>query len=392
MSDLNTQEQETLQRELAQALQKLDGFEGELQSIDVELEDISSERQRYDLLREVCGGLEKLRELGGESFFWTGPLSEFRSEDHIALVLGRVDEFQQRISEIEGRRKGVFEKIQRAEEDAELLEDDLLEAVRKEEERKLEWLVERDVSDLPSRIAVMPWTRGGEDDQRLRKSLTASLLLSILLGLVLPMIDLPVPDRWQVIDVPERLTRLIKEERTPPPPPPPMQAENQPVETETAIPEESELAQSSSPEPDPQQQPKPAPRAKGILAFRDKFAGLAASKPTALLGAQAHINRSGETSSGRPERSLVATQAPGSSGGINLAALSRDVGGGGGQQIEGVQLTRATSSIGGIGASERPLSGGPGPGRTDEEIQIVFDRHKAALYRLYNHELLHDYV
>jgi TonB family protein len=26
-------------------------------------------------------------------------------------------------------------------------------------------------------------------------------------------------------------------------------------------------------------------------------------------------------------------------------------------------------------------------GRTDEEIQIVFDRHKAALYRLYNREL-----
>jgi hypothetical protein len=28
--------------------------------------------------------------------------------------------------------------------------------------------------------------------------------------------------------------------------------------------------------------------------------------------------------------------------------------------------------------------------RTDEEIQIVFDRHKAALYRLYNRELRRD--
>jgi outer membrane biosynthesis protein TonB len=36
---------------------------------------------------------------------------------------------------------------------------------------------------------------------------------------------------------------------------------------------------------------------------------------------------------------------------------------------------------------ERPLSGGPGPSRTDEEIQIVFDRYKAALYRIYNREL-----
>ena len=39
----------------------------------------------------------------------------------------------------------------------------------------------------------------------------------------------------------------------------------------------------------------------------------------------------------------------------------------------------------------RPMAGGgPGPARTDEEIQIVFDRHKAALYRLYNRELRKD--
>ncbi len=87
---------------------------------------------------------------------------------------------------------------------------------------------------------------------------------------------------------------------------------------------------------------------------------------------------------------MVTTQAPSSSGGINLAALSRDVGSGGGEGIERVQVIQATSSIGGLGGSDRPLSHGPGPSRTDEEIQIVFDRHKAALYRLYNRELRRD--
>jgi TonB family protein len=53
-----------------------------------------------------------------------------------------------------------------------------------------------------------------------------------------------------------------------------------------------------------------------------------------------------------------------------------------------VQVARATSGIGSIGGgNDRPLSGGPGSSRTDEEIQIVFDRHKAGLYRLYNREL-----
>jgi hypothetical protein len=36
------------------------------------------------------------------------------------------------------------------------------------------------------------------------------------------------------------------------------------------------------------------------------------------------------------------------------------------------------------------LAAGASAGRTDEEIQIVFDRYKAALYRLYNRELRND--
>jgi hypothetical protein len=88
---------------------------------------------------------------------------------------------------------------------------------------------------------------------------------------------------------------------------------------------------------------------------------------------------------------MVTTLAPGSSGGINLADISRDVGGGGGGQgMEGVQVSRVASSIGGGGTSDRPTSGGAFAGRTDEEIQIVFDRYKAALYRLYNRELRKD--
>jgi hypothetical protein len=61
--------------------------------------------------------------------------------------------------------------------------------------------------------------------------------------------------------------------------------------------------------------------------------------------------------------------------------------------MAGVQVTRATSAIAsaGVPGGDRPLSGdGASAGRTDEEIQIVFDRYKAALYRLYNKELRKD--
>jgi hypothetical protein len=59
--------------------------------------------------------------------------------------------------------------------------------------------------------------------------------------------------------------------------------------------------------------------------------------------------------------------------------------------MPGVEVGRATSAIASIAGGDRPRAGGgPGLSRTDEEIQIVFDRHKAEFYRFYNRELRND--
>jgi hypothetical protein len=115
-------------------------------------------------------------------------------------------------------------------------------------------------------------------------------------------------------------------------------------------------------------------------------------RPSTQLGSEARVRSAGEDTVGRPQRNMVTSNAPGSSGGINLASISRDVGGGGGPGMGGVAATRVSSSIGtgGDGFGSRPMSGGAMAGRTDEEIQIVFDRYKASLYRLYNRELRKD--
>jgi outer membrane biosynthesis protein TonB len=181
------------------------------------------------------------------------------------------------------------------------------------------------------------------------------------------------------------------------PPPPPVVPEELDVEE----PEPEQLAEEPPPEELPENIEEPLVaeveqpdtreqvKSKGILAFRDSFASRATIKPTAQLGSQARLSSAGENAIGRPERAMVTTTAPGSSGGINLSSISRDVGGGG-QGIEGVAISRVASSIGGAEGPDRPLSAGASAGRTDEEIQIVFDRYKAALYRLYNRELRKD--
>jgi hypothetical protein len=384
------QDEETLRGELDEARSRLNGLKGELQAIDSEIEELSTERQQYALVQEACGALEKLSELGGAALFWGDRPSDGNGDLHVGTVRRRIDDFEQRLNDIESGRQALLDRIYKEQETTEYLEDDVSDLQRREEMRKLEWLVEREAGPMPSHEPIMPWERSGEDDQRFRKSLAITMLISLLLALVTPMIDLPAPDRWAVVEISDRFTRLIKEEQ-PLPPPPPVEQELKTEEklAETAD-EEPVLAEKTTPEPTPEPTPEQSAGSKGILAFREKFSSLADSKPSARLGAQARIDRSGEAAVGRQGRSLVATQAPGSSGGINVASLSRDAVGGGGQALEGVEVGQATSSIGGVAGTDRPLSGGPGLGRTDEEIQIVFDRHKAALYRLYNRALRSD--
>jgi hypothetical protein len=147
-----------------------------------------------------------------------------------------------------------------------------------------------------------------------------------------------------------------------------------------------------SAEPKP---PEPNVGRAGILAFKEQFASLAQDELAPRLGSSARYAAADEIGLSS-SNSVLTTNTPGSSGGIDAGSLSRSVGGGGGRGgggggnggMPGVKLVRATSSIGGVGGDDRPKAHtGPGVFRTDEEIQIVFDRYKSAFYRDYNREL-----
>ena len=392
------QDQQALAAELQQSRQVLEAMAVELRAVDEELENLATEREQHRLLLDMCSSLDKLGEIGGTALFWGDGTDTAASADHVRRVRARVDEFNLRIAEIEGRRSGVIDRIKQQQSYADLMEDVLFEALEEEERRNQEWIIEREISKLPAFKAFMPWSRGSEDDKRFRKSAATALLLCLIFAIVVPYIPLPERILNPEAEVPKRIVQLLIESRPKPQTPPREQAlpqpkpeeklaEQKPLEKQkvaTAVPEQE------VPEPAAGEGPKVAEQ--GILAFREKFAGLQQDEALARLGSQAQINNAGD--SGPVERAMLTTNAPGSSGGINLASLSRGVGGSGGNGgMARVQVTRVTSGIGGIGkpGSDRPLSGeGVGPSRTDEEIQIVFDRYKSALYRLYNKELRKD--
>ncbi len=391
-------EESRLREEVGQSEFVLDGLERDLRAVNGELEALTQRNHQYDVLLQVCRSLEVLDKLDATHLFWDERHGN-RQTEHLRHAYNQIDAFDEKFTRIEDRRQAIVAKIGDQNAHLDYLHFDLRDAIEREESRRNEWLVEREADAQPYRAQVMPWARGCEEDDRFRRSLASSVAASIAIALLVSVIELPLLERSAMIEVPERVARLVREQLPPPPLPEPVAEPDIPEEE---IPEpDPELAEERPPEelPENSEQPLLAEveqpdtreqvKSKGILAFRDSFASRANMRPTARLGSQARVSNAGEDAVGRPQRAMVTSSAPGSSGGINLASISRDIGGGG-QAIAGVQVTRVASSIGGAEGPNRPLSAGALAGRTDEEIQIVFDRYKAALYRLYNRELRKD--
>jgi hypothetical protein len=412
-SAVTREPEQPLTAQIDAAQGKLGGLAQKLQSIDAELERLAAKREQFALLEQACGSLERLQALGAVELFWGQSAPRNDAAAHVEHVRRCIDDFRAQVKSCESRRHALLAGISHGREVLSILEDDLSELQEEEEARQNEWIIERDISEWPDRPAKMPWMRGGEDDSRFRKTAWLFALYAIWAGLVMPLVDLPLPEPAEILEVPERVVELIRQQRQRPvPPPPAIMEERAPVEPEPIPQPEPEteaepLVADQAPVEDappgpapgpPEEAPRQRAESSGLLAFRESFSTLADARPSARLGSEARITRAGDAAVGQPQRAMVTTQAPGSSGGINIGSISRDVGGGGGgggAPMAGVETTRVESSIGGGGGGGRLAGGGGGgsgarAGRTDEEIQIVFDRYKASLYRLYNRELRND--
>jgi outer membrane biosynthesis protein TonB len=444
------QELAPLNAQIEQARQRREALEGELRGVEAELETFSAERERFDALRDVCNALDNLGEVKGDELFWEGIPGVEDATGHMERVRGRIGCFEEEIRGIVEKQASLKEQINQALDELGLLYEDVRDAYDREERRKEEFVIEREISPVPYRAMIMPWTKEAESEGRFRLAVLVALLICVVFGALISEIKVPIPDRSvAVVEIPKRLARLVKKE--PPKPAPmlmpvpekpqeePKLAQNEPKKPQEKPKEVQEKPkkpqEKHKPRPErkkPQKAPVPGPKKAaaggggggasaarkkaehvGVLAFRDAFADLMKETPVAKLGTEARLSKESPRIAGQAvaQRSLVAIQAQGgSSGGIGNARVSRNIGSGnadrlGGSGIgrgggvgngigngigNGVGFVRVESTIAGLEESSRPLSDGLAAGRTDEEIQIVFDRYKATLYRIYNKELRKD--
>jgi periplasmic protein TonB len=266
------------------------------------------------------------------------------------------------------------------------------------------------------RAAILPWTGSSADERRFRRILGQVMLLCLLLGVAIRLLPVPKVDREQPEELSPRLAKMLLEHQPAPPPP---------VLKPTPPPEKSVLPERLTPKKEREKIPVPearqpipekppgevleAARKKaagvGLLAMKEELQELHGA-PLALqlnnhikqgpgVGAGVGAGVGSGSGLGIPTRSMITSNATGGSGGINTAGYSRDTGGGG---LAGRATTLVAGVAGGGGG------GGPGGGaggtlqrggngkasRSIEEIKLVFERNKGAIYAIYNRALRED--
>jgi TonB family protein len=126
----------------------------------------------------------------------------------------------------------------------------------------------------------------------------------------------------------------------------------------------------------------------GLLAMKDELKDLReALEPTEMTSAPMIGRVEGPS---RAERSLVTSRTGVGSGGINTGKLSSGFGSGPGNLKGHAAGTAVPSFADKIGADQAQASrsgAGGKASRSREEIEIVFDRNKSAIYSLYSRAL-----
>jgi periplasmic protein TonB len=219
----------------------------------------------------------------------------------------------------------------------------------------------------------LPWE--GDEEAQARFQRILRIGLALLLALAILLVLLPTPRTPPgAAAVPPQLARVMIEEQPKPPPPPPKPEVKPPPVVKpvpTPVPQVDRVAQA-----------RLKAEKAGIEQFKDQLADLREKTPidegqtknlTGAVGADSHA-----------ERSMITAKVGTASSGITSTS-SRGFGSGAGS-LTGHETATVTSAIAHSGLDNRGATrtGSSGKAaRSREEIELVFDKNKGAIYNLY---------
>lgn len=229
----------------------------------------------------------------------------------------------------------------------------------------------------------LPWSTKRTDRGNLKKWLGGSLGLVLAVGLAMPFINLPEPEREELEELPPQLARIVMEKPKPKPPPPPPPKEVEPEKPKDEPKPEPEKEKVVKEEPKVADAKEKA-KVSGLLAFQDAFADMREAVDVSKLQDTAAIQR-GAGEAATIDRSLLTSKHSKRSAGVNVAALSRETGG---VALSGRETTKvdAPENVAGTGGVKKQRQV-DSRDRSIEEIRRVFDTNKGAIFAIYNRTL-----
>jgi TonB family protein len=223
----------------------------------------------------------------------------------------------------------------------------------------------------------LPWEGDPDSARNFRRLLVIGLVLFVLGGIIIPFLNLPAPKETAAQAVPDRLARLMVEEKAKPPPPPPPPKPIEPPKPETKpIPQPVDRTAEARKKAE-----KQLNRVKDDLAdLRRELAQELPIETKNLTGAVGADSKA--------ERSLIASRVGTGSAGVQSTNSSRGFGSGAGS-LTGHTTTSVSSRVASIAADNKATRTGSSgkAARSQEEIELEFDRNKGAIYALYSRAL-----
>lgn len=172
---------------------------------------------------------------------------------------------------------------------------------------------------------------------------------------------------------------MLQEKPQPPPPPEPIKAE---PEKKPEAPKPTEETKTDTPPPPARVQAAREKAAQsGLLAMKNELAALRQNTFTGLPSAKPLTQAGGQDTT---RRSIITSNATSGSGGISVSQLSRDPG--------QVKLAARDTTVVESQALQDEQKANPKresrkPGRSAEQIQLILDQNKGAIYALYHRAL-----
>ena len=249
-----------------------------------------------------------------------------------------------------------------------------------------------------SHTPQFPWSDGG-DRQRFIPLLAGFLLLVLVLGIIIPVIDVPERDRQELEELPPQLARVIERKKLEQPEPPAPEVKPEPEPEPEPQPEpEPEPEPVTKPEPPkPEPKPEPKPKVEATQEKREqaketakKAFGDEALNALGNIRDQVPIADLKTSSKGLSNAGSAATQvgsvvdreaASRTSGGVDVATLTNETVGEnlGERQVTEVEVT-----------AEQAQATAAATTRSQEELNLVFEQYKIQYDRIYRGALRKD--